>query len=83
LPGSDRIELTEENIVISMERIDRLGKIAAALLESARLGEQRLDADERQFTLLRNVAAETNQRIGALVSFIGDYIRHDMEKRAD
>ena len=63
-----------------MERIDRLGEIAAALLERARLAEQRLEADEREFTLLRNVTTVTNERIAALVSFIGDYIRHDMEK---
>jgi hypothetical protein len=66
-----------------MERSDRLGEMAAALLERARLAEERLDADERQFTLLRNVATETNERIGALVSLIGDYIRHDIEKRAN
>jgi hypothetical protein len=70
-----------------MERIDRLEEIAATLLEQARLSEQRfeladkrLDVHERQIAILRSVAQETNERIGALVSSIGDYIRHDMEK---
>jgi hypothetical protein len=53
-----------------MERIERLEEMATALLERARLAEQRLDADDRQFTLLRNVATGTNERIGALVSFL-------------
>jgi hypothetical protein len=64
-----------------MERIDRLEEPAATLLEHARLAEQRLDSHERRTTILRNAAAETNERISALVSSIGDYIRHDMERR--
>jgi hypothetical protein len=73
-----------------MERINRLGEMAATLLERARLSEQRfeladkrLDVHERQIVMLRSVAQETNERIGALVSSIGDYIRHDMEKRTN
>jgi hypothetical protein len=64
--------------------------MAATLLERARLSEQRfeladkrLDVHERQIVMLRSVAQETNERIGALVSSIGDYIRHDMEKRTN
>lgn len=64
-----------------MERIDRLVEIAATRLERARRADQCLDVHERQIAILRSVAQETNERIDALVSSIGDYIRHDMEKR--
>jgi len=64
-----------------MERIYRLGEIAAGLLERARLASSASRLTKRQFTLLRNAATETNERIGALVSFIGEYIRNDKEKR--
>jgi hypothetical protein len=64
-----------------MDRIGRLEDIPATLVEHARLSEQRFDVMERQISILHTAAKETNERISALVSSIGDYIRHDMEKR--
>ena len=69
-------------------RLDRLEEMAAVLLEHARIaearldnGETRLDIAEGQIATLHTVANETNTRIGALVSAIGDYIRSDREAR--
>jgi phage shock protein A len=63
-------------------RFERLEKLAADLLEHARLADKRLDAHDRELEVLRNgletmrtVTLETNERIAALVSAIGDYIR--------
>jgi hypothetical protein len=56
-------------------RLDQIEDVLRGLLEHARLADKRLDAHEAAIGTLRDVALETNERISALVSAIGDYIR--------
>jgi hypothetical protein len=63
-----------------MDRLDQLEEIAATLVEHARLADSRMDHHDRQIMILRDVAQQTNERVGALVSSIGDYIRFHEER---
>jgi hypothetical protein len=63
-------------------RLDQIEDVLRGLLEHARLADKRLDAHEKELDVLRSgletmrsVTLETNERISALVSAIGDYIR--------
>ncbi len=56
-------------------RLDHIEEVLEGLLEHARLADKRLDAHEAAIQILRDVSLETNQRISALVSTTGDYVR--------
>ena len=55
-------------------RFDRLEKIAADLLEHARLGDRRLDQHDRQIEILRSTQQQTNESVQSLVGAIRDLI---------
>jgi chromosome segregation ATPase len=85
MPEKDRIERLEETAVLLVEQA-RLSLQQAQIAEK-RLGsaEKRLDSAENQMTALREALKETDARLGqrieALVSTIGEYIRSDREQR--
>ncbi len=61
-----------------MDRLEKmissLGEVVRALIPHAENTEKRIADHDRQIAILRSVAQETNERIGALVSAIGQYI---------
>ncbi len=69
----------QDNGVSRLDRLERmiqtLGEAAQGLVKHAEDTDKRIDANDRQIQILRQVALETNERIASLVSAIGDYVR--------
>lgn len=79
MPDKDRIDKLEETAALLVEH-------AKISLQRAQIADKRLDNAEDQIGALRETLKETDARLGqrieALVSAIGEYIRSDREQRA-